>query len=85
MLFLLDLKEEQVLKVKSSNNAKLQELGNQIQDKLVQAQNRKEHMEQEQLEKLRKNVSNIWLLFQADFLFDIFITNRTHHYTLCQF
>lgn len=55
---LLLLKEAQVLKVKTANNVKLHELDNQIQAKLTQAQTRKDQLEQEQLEKLKRNVSS---------------------------
>lgn len=47
-----------MLKVKTANNVKLQELDNQIQNKLSQAQTRKDQLEQEQLEKLKRNVSS---------------------------
>lgn len=49
-----------MLKVKTANNVKLLELDNQIQNKLSQAQTRKDQLEQEQLEKLKRNVSSSW-------------------------
>lgn len=46
-----------MLKVRTQNTAKLQQLDAAIQEKLVQAQSRKEQLEQEQKEKLRNHVS----------------------------
>lgn len=44
-------------KVREQNEIKLQQLETTIQDKLVQAQTRKEQIEQEQKEKLKTYVS----------------------------
>lgn len=44
-------------KVRTTNTVKFQQLDTAIQDKLVQAQNRRELLEQEQKEKLRNYVS----------------------------
>lgn len=57
MFMCIIVQEEQIQKVRVQNTTKLQQLDSAIQEKLEQAQNRKEQLEQEQKEKLRNHVS----------------------------
>lgn len=50
------------MKVRTSNSEKFQQLEATIQEKLEQAQSRREHLEQEQKEKLRNHVSLVSFL-----------------------
>lgn len=63
MFMCLIKQEEQVQKVRVQNTAKLQQLDTAIQEKLGQAQTRKEQLEQEQKEKLRNYVSLFIVFF----------------------
>lgn len=47
-------------KVRASNSEKFQQLETTIQEKLEHAQSRRIHLEQEQKEKLRNHVSNVF-------------------------
>lgn len=54
--------EEQVQKVRTSNALKFQQLEATVQEKLEQAQTRREQLEQEQKEKLKSYVSiSVWI------------------------
>lgn len=56
-LCVVELQEDQVHKVRTSNSIKFQQLEATIQDKLELAQTRREQIEQEQKKKLRNHVS----------------------------
>lgn len=64
--------EEQVGRVRNSNAERFKQLDQDIQDKLVQAQTRREQMEKEQLEKLRNHVRTTLLFYL------IFSSTHTH-------